>query len=180
MELNAWKDKEITRLYWVTLSIFSHWLGDFHRTNTIACPKLTRIYMLGAACSHSSCFSRLAAGAAQEQLQESLSSSQIDSDNPSMQANDAWIPHSFPRSLGRVQAFHLRVPLLFLIPSCAAKLSKLQQLHQSTGKTCPASRLKQQKCLSRGNPTTLLFVIFAPSVPCHGSLLFYFNTAWNL
>jgi hypothetical protein len=24
-----------------------------------------------------------------------------------------------------------------------------------------------------------LFVIFAPSVPCHGSLLFYFNTAWT-
>ena len=47
--------------------------------------------MLGAACSRSSRFSRLAAGAAQEQLQESLSSSQIDSDNPSMQANDAWI-----------------------------------------------------------------------------------------
>ena len=126
MELNARKDKEITRLYWVALSIFSHWLRDSHRTNTIACPKLTRIYMLGAACSHSSCFSRLAAGAAQEQLQESLSSSQIDSDNPSMQANDAWIPHPFPRSLGSVQAFHLRVPLLFLIPPCAAKLSKLQ------------------------------------------------------
>ena len=66
MELNARKDKEITRLYWVALNIFSHWLGDSHRTNTIACPKLTRIYMLGAACSHSSCFSRLAAGAAQE------------------------------------------------------------------------------------------------------------------
>ena len=69
---------------------------------------------------------RSCAGAAQEQLQESLSSSQIDSDNPSMQANDAWIPHPFPRSLGSVQAFHLRVPSLFLIPPCAAKLSKLQ------------------------------------------------------